>query len=99
MLQQTFALTLWRLSLVARHWLELELMPEELLLPAVLDDLYDATARYRSAGHILNVRLIQPLKEFGLVETIEEKEDYTSQTKAVRITPLFDRFLSFHLAL
>lgn len=96
-LQQTLAITLWRLSIVARHWTDLEALPEELLLPTVVDDLYDATAKYRSAERILNTRLVRPLKGFGLVETINEKKDYFSQAKAVRITPLFDRFISFHL--
>ncbi len=96
-LQQTIALTLWRLSFVARHWIDLDELPVEVLLPSVQSDLLKAETQYLSGADILGYRIIDPLAAFGLVEKMLKKEKYFTRTKAIRLTPLFDRFLSFHV--
>jgi len=99
--QETLSVILWRLSLVARDWMDLETLTSQTLLPYV----YDQVTNFEDAhtdlkkGEFLETRVWQHLRQFGLMEAAPANEDgnINHRYETYRISPLFDRFLSFHV--
>jgi len=95
-IQQTAAVTLWRLSVVAGSWVSIQDLPPEILI----DGVRDVMTRPDLPGWeliVLDHLMLAPLSWFGLVER-DRLEDILSQETArthVRKTALFDRFITF----
>jgi len=99
-LQTCAGYTLLRLGQVAEEWCPVDELPESTLLPAVRYEINAAIQRfsYWTVSIVLTNRLLSPLIEWGLLEGREEPTSkFTSDLKAVRITPLFKAFLSFSI--
>jgi hypothetical protein len=94
-LQGTLPISLWRLGIVAREWMELEELVMQTLLPEAVDALELERREYLPPGLILDTRLWRHLAEFGLLESNRTSPDPNNDPRGYRITPLFDRFLSF----
>lgn len=93
-IQQTLAVILWRLGIVARDWTPVADLTSETLLPDVLDAVAQYEDRpYSAPGSTLNCRLWRHLDDFGLLEPGQESS--YGLPDACRITPLFYRFLTF----
>jgi hypothetical protein len=94
--QQTAAVTLWRLSVVADNWITLQDMPPEILI----DGVRDVMARSDLPGWelvVLDHLMLRPLSWFGLLERDgpeDQLADEAAQTR-FRKTTLFDRFITF----
>jgi hypothetical protein len=99
-LQTCAGYTLYRLGVVAADWLATDALPDQVLLPAVREDIEIGIRGhvYWTVGRVVTGRLISPLLEWGLLEgRYEPLSDYARELKAVRVTPLFKTFLRFDL--
>ena len=68
-LQQTLAIILWRLGIVARDWTSLVVLAEETLLPEVLELVADQEkGPHATQGFTLYCRIWRYLDDFGLLE-------------------------------
>lgn len=100
-LQSCVGYTLYRLGRVAADWRPVEELPEQVLLPAVRNEIEDNIRGYEywTVGSVLTGRLIGPLLHWGLLEgRYEQVSKFERDLNAVRITPLFKAFLLFRLA-
>ncbi|UCG42990.1 MAG: hypothetical protein JSU73_14230 [candidate division WOR-3 bacterium] len=97
-LQQSMAVVLWRLHVVAGDWMPLELLPQQILLDQVRKDI-DEAERWPPDLRLDLVwrRALEPLVWFGLLETDREPARRLDARLELRLrkTPLFDRFLGF----
>lgn len=97
-LQTCVGYTLYRLGAFAADWRSVEELPEQVLLPAVRDEI-DADIRgyvYWTVSRVLTGQLIGPLIQWGLLEgRYEPVSAFARELKAIRITPLFKAFLRF----
>ena len=96
-IQNSMAIILWRLDLIARDWTPTRGLAEQVLVPPVLDELRAAmisdfdTEEFILAGYVL-----EPLLDFGLLER-QTKSDWPGldDKDAIRLTALWTRFLHF----
>lgn len=95
--QQTIAVILWRLSIVARDWVSVRGLAPQLLLPEVLADLHVAminphdTEEWIFGGYVLD-----PLCDFGLIETkVTHRVPRVEENDLIRTTELWNRFIKF----
>lgn len=97
-IDDTMAVTLWRLSLVAQDWLPLERCIDELLLDPVKEQLesYHREFPELRTAMVLH-RVVEPLSWFGLLELDRAVARFAFETPGLwfRKTPLFDRFVRF----
>jgi hypothetical protein len=96
-IQITAAPILWRLDTVARDWIPVRGLAPRILLPEVLDDMHEAmTYPHDGEELILAGYLLDPLLDFGLIET-KEHGDWPSVTEkdAIRVTALWEKFIRF----
>jgi hypothetical protein len=95
--QHTLAYVLYRLSRVADAWER----PEELIGRVVLPYLrarLPPEPYYDPLALVLELRLLRPLEGFGLIEKrVAGNAERAYPRHAYRKTPLYDRFLRFHL--
>ncbi len=96
-IQQSLAAILWRLEMMARDWISMEILPRQILLPAVVESVppsrWGDKDPVRSA---VEFRVLKPLARFGLLDI--RMEPYLSSLERVaevRVSPLFGKFLSF----
>lgn len=96
-IQATLPIILWRLSIVAGEWMPLAELNEATLIPNVLEEVQANENRpYSTPRFTLECRLWRHLAGFGLLETDQPDADSPgSSAKALRITPLFRRFIHF----
>lgn len=94
-LQGTLAISLWRLSIVAHEWIELEELAVQTLLPEALDALEQERRTVVTPGRILDSRLWRHLADFGLLERTKTSGNPDDDRDGYRLTPLFDRFITF----
>lgn len=95
-LQHTMAVTLYRFSREKNPWRRAEGWAERLLLKEVLDQPDDYTGK-NAAYAQFELRVLEPLKWFGLVEcrTVPGEQPWRAD-REYRKSPLFDRVLEFH---
>jgi hypothetical protein len=99
-LQTCAAYTLCRLGEVARDWHPVDDLPEELLLPAVRDEIEEEIhgSPYWTVEMLLTERLLYWFIRWGLLEgRDEQKTKYARELKAVRVAPLYGKLLRFEL--
>jgi hypothetical protein len=95
--QDSMAVTLWRLQMVAGDWMAADRLPREVFLTSVLEQASAAATLPDMETTILRHEVLEPLVWFGLLESDKTEDEWyrlRAQPK-FRKTPLFDRFLSF----
>ena len=96
-IQESMAVILWRLASVARDWTPVRGLAEQVLLPAVYQQLRAAMlSPYDSDEWILSGYVLHALFDFGLIERKQVGEWPTITEKdAIRTTALWQRFITF----
>lgn len=97
LVQDSIAVVLWRLQMMARDWIAAESLPREVYLAAVHDQTRAVSPWPTAGSDVLRHEVLEPLVWFGLLETDQQDDDrHRPRNEAkFRKTPLFDRFLSF----
>jgi hypothetical protein len=96
-IQQTLAVTLWRLDTVARDWMPVRGLALDILLPGVLVQLHRAmTTQYDKEEWILSGYVLKPLLDLGLIEK-QHTGDWSGigDEDRIRVTGLWRKFISF----
>jgi hypothetical protein len=96
-IQQTMAITLWRLADVARDWRAVKGIAGQILPPRVAERMR-ATMRseYETEEWIICAYVLMPLLDFGLIERQHQNEwSGINDEDVIRVTSLFRRFVSF----
>lgn len=97
-IQQSFALILLRLQMMADDWTAVKDLAPQLLLPAVLDRLHAAmVGDYDREDWILSGFVFDPLISFGLLEQ-KNRGDWPKITRGddIRISALWRKFIRFN---
>jgi len=96
LVQDSMAVILWRLQLVARDWVTADGLPQEVFLNSVREELQAASISETVEADVLQWEVLEPLLWFGLLESDQPLDRWLRQAEPkYRKTPLFDRFLSF----
>ncbi len=97
MLQQSMAVVLWRLHIVAGEWIPFGELPGEILLDSVREEIEASSEFPELALALLWRRAVEPLEWFGLLERDRELKPsgHLDPETRFRKTPLFDRFVKF----
>jgi hypothetical protein len=94
--QDSIAVILWRLQLVARDWANAEQLTGEVFLNSVRDQIKAVSPWPTVEEAVLANEVLEPLTWFGLLECDQPLERWLHHEKAkYRKSPLFDRFLTF----
>jgi hypothetical protein len=96
-IQATVAAILWRLDTVARDWTPVRGLAPRILLPRVLDEMHETmTYPHDAEEWILANYLLNPLLDFGLIETKKQGEwPGVTEKDRVRVTALWEKFIRF----
>lgn len=96
-IQQTMAITLWRLADVARDWRSVKGIAQQILPPRVAERMRTAMrSEYDTEEWIISSYVLTPLLDFGLIKRQGESEWPSVEIEQViRVTPLFRQFISF----
>lgn len=99
-LQESFAIILWRLSVVADNWIEYSRLPAEILLPHVRQEITEACSTLpleQMELWIIRSHVIEPLSWFGLMESDAPGDIFELEISSIRVrkTPLFNQFVHF----
>jgi len=96
-IQRTLAVTLWRLDSVAREWVPVRGLAEQLLLPRVLDELRATKYPHDTDEWIFGGYVIEPLADFGLIEVRERASQWPGimEKDSIRLSALWRRFVRF----
>jgi len=95
--QDSMAVILWRLQLVAREWAAADQLTREVFLYSVSDQIKAASPWPTAEADVLTDQVLEPLTWFGLLECDQPLHRWERRDKAkYRKTPLFDRFLTFN---
>lgn len=96
--QRTIGYALYQFGRIGAEWRMAEALTESLILPAVRAEI-PPDPHFDRTANILGNRLLRPLEGFGLAEMREQPRapGEWGRDQLYRKTPLFDRFLSFHL--
>ena len=96
-IQATVAAIFWRLDTVARNWTPVCELAWRILLPGVLHEMHEAmTYPYDTEEWILISYLLNPLLEFGLLETKKEGEwPNVTEKDDIRVAALWKKFIYF----
>ncbi len=79
-------------------WIEADQLCQQLLHPMALAQLESdlSGVTYFTPDKLLNIYVLEPLEEWGLLEIQREKVDrYTHRIQRIRKSPLLDQFISF----
>lgn len=96
-IQATLPVIFWRLDTVARDWTPVRGLAPEILLPGVLKQMHqEMTYEFDTEEWILAGYVLNPLFDFGLIET-KKGDEWTSITEKddIRVTPLWRKFITF----
>ena len=99
-IQTCIGYSLWRIGVVASRWRPVRGLEMQLLLPAVRENVEDEIGGnpYWSVNKILEWCLFSPMLQWGLLEMRHKQvSKHLEELEAVRITPLFRKFLRFDL--
>ncbi len=97
LVQESMAVVLWRLSVVANEWIPADRLPDELFLESVRRQVVRPSSFPEEADWVIASHILRPLQWFGLLEGDPPLDDRRLLRDPVRYrkTPLFDRFISF----
>ena len=98
--QHAIAYSFYVIHRVATDWQNTEGLAEKLFLPSVLNEIPPDPYGTGYADLVARLRILEPLRQFGLIETTYCKDPVSRchHIDRVRKTPLFDRFVSFQLS-
>jgi len=97
LVQDSMAVILWRLQLVAREWVTAEQLPKEVFLNCVREQVQAVSPWPAVESDVLRHEVLEPLVWFGLLECDQPLDPWLHQAEPkYRKTPLFDRFLTFN---
>jgi hypothetical protein len=95
-IQSTLAITLWRLEQVAENWRVVKGIAGQIFPPRLTAHLISKQqGAFDSPDYFAAAYVLQPLREFGLLEPRQESEWHIAEKDTVRVTPLFRRFINF----
>jgi hypothetical protein len=96
-IQQTMAVILWRLDVVARDWMPVRGLAREILLPGVFLQLHQAmTYPHDTEEWILAGYILDPLFDLGLIERKTRGQwPSVTETDVIRVTALWRQFIQF----
>jgi hypothetical protein len=95
-IQATQAITLWRLGQVARSGRPAKGIAAQILPPRVLAQIaYEQQSEYDTPDFFVAAYVLEPLRDFGLLERQRESEWRLGEKDTVRVTPLFRWFVGF----
>ncbi len=95
-IQATLAITLWRLEQVAANWRAVKGMAAQILPPRVLKHIISQQqGDFDNPDFFVSAYVLEPLRDFGLLERQRESEWRLGEKDTVRVTPLFRRFIGF----
>ena len=95
-IQATLAITLWRLEQVAEYWRAAKGMAAQILPPRVVAHIVsEQQSEFDIPDFFVAAYVLEPLREFGLLERQRESGWRVSEKDTVRVTPLFRRLISF----
>ena len=95
-IQQTMAVILWRIEIVARHWKAVRGLAPKILLPAVHAQLRQAMrSTFDDEEWILGGYVLHPLVEFGLIERQRDEWPVITEKDFIRTTALWRKFIHF----
>ncbi len=96
-IQDTFGYTLYQVSKTCQNAKPLEDLYKQVLLPAVREDIRQTRATIRDTLFVLELRVIRPLVNLGLLEIVRRKDDFLKRIDTVKKTALFDKFIQFDI--
>lgn len=95
-IQATLAITLWRLEQVAENWRAVQGLAAQILPPRVLKHtISQQRGDFDNPDFFIAAYVLEPLRDFGLLERQRESEWRLGEKDTVRVTPLFRRFIGF----
>ncbi len=97
-LQQTVAVSLYKLRTEARDWTSAQSLAESAWLPSAKDPPkpYEVDPKSDLRYITLKLRVLVPLEHFGLLDAKEQHgQERWDRWYEFRVTPLYDRFLTF----
>lgn len=95
-IQQTIAVILWRLDNVARQWVGVRGLADQILLPGVLNQLHAAmVSPAENELWILGGYVLNPLVDLGLLERNPPSDRLFTEKDQVRTSPLWRKFIHF----
>ena len=92
-IQQTIGYSIFRLGEIADSWVNIEELAEQILLPAVRQEFRATLSEHIFIEWVICSRIIEPLRDLGLLECSYKGKKGDSELKKVRKTKLFDRFM------
>ena len=96
-LQGTFDYILYRISKVCNNYQTRKQLVDKIFLPKVKEDMRNICSATREIGFVTEVRLLQHLVKFGLLDCVVKKEEYISTIKKVKKSRLFNKFIVYDL--
>jgi len=98
LIQQSFAVILWRLDTVARDWTPVRGLARHILLRAAFEQLHAAMkSPYDKEEWILSGYVLDPLFDLGLIERTPRSEwPSVTENDQIRTSALWRKFISFH---
>jgi hypothetical protein len=95
--QDSMAVILWRLQMMARDWATAEQLTGEVFLYSVSDQIKAVSPWPTAEAAVLADEVLEPLTWFGLLVCDQPLERWHHRDKPkYRKSPLFDRFLTFN---
>jgi len=95
--QDSMAVILWRLQMMARDWATAEQLTGEVFLYSVSDQIKAVSPWPTAEAAVLADEVLEPLTWFGLLVCDQPLERWHHRDKPkYRKSPLFDRFLAFN---
>lgn len=95
-IQATLAITLWRLEQVAENWRAVNGMAGQILPPRVMKHIVaQQQGDFDTPDFFVSAYVLQPLREFGLLERQRESAWHVGEKDTVRVTPLFRQLIGF----
>ncbi|MBA4147599.1 MAG: hypothetical protein H0X66_05750 [Verrucomicrobia bacterium] len=96
-IQPTMAATLWRMDFILKNWCNILGLARKVLLPRVYENLREAMTHETDTEEWIFCSIaLEPLLKFGLIEKSKGEDSVGSEKdNAVRITPLWKRFIAF----
>lgn len=95
-IQQMLGYTFYRLRSLRSQWYPIEKVPTEILLPAVKEEIDETVANrpHSSTHNTLEIRLLQHLEDWGLIESRKLDKEHFDQMEKLRTTPLLRKFIN-----
>ena len=98
-IQQDVDYAWFTLGRVAKNWTPLAGLPEKVLHPLTLDALTEAgkSLTYFKTERVLQFYLLRAFELWGLVECKEKEGDYLGESKKIRVTAFFRKWIRFQM--